>query len=168
MLSWLGQQCARFRSWRVARRKTRIDHFIANASLPESVARRNEEDAREYGRLELNDEGFHLVKSGVRVSAVNWQDVRMIRAFKRDFWSYDIICLAFEVGDDEWIEIWERMVGFLIVCEKMKAVFAGVPDNWYLDIMLPPSALNVRVLWQSDQPNRDADVTKDTSESATD
>jgi len=152
MITWLGHQWARFRSWQVARRKTRIDHFIAKASRPEDAARRNEVDAKEYGRLELQDGGFHLVQGGVRLSTVNWQDVRMVRAFKRDLWSHDMICLAFEVGDDEWIEIWECMVDFLIVCEKMKTMLAGVPDDWYQDMMLPPFALNLRVLWQRDRP----------------
>jgi hypothetical protein len=148
MISWIRQPFDRFRQWRGARKQERTRRFIEMANMPENVERRRREDEKAYGRLVLDGDGFHLLKNDRRESVLRWSSVRTIRAFKRDFFAYDMICLAFEVGEGEWIEIWEAMVDFGPVDRRMREVFPTVPNDWHATVMLPAFSTNDAVLWR--------------------
>jgi hypothetical protein len=77
-----------------------------------------------------------------------WNSVSAIETFKRDFFSIDCICLAFETSEG-WIEINEDMKGwheFLRVVENRYAGFPELP-SWYRKVMLPPFKANHTRLW---------------------
>jgi len=42
------------------------------------------------------------------ILTVRWDSVRAIRVYKRDLFSYDMICLGFQVIDKSWVELWEE------------------------------------------------------------
>ena len=148
MISWMRQIYDQFRRWQEARAQERTRRFIEMANRPENVERLRVEDEKQYGRLVLEEDGFHLLKNDCRDVALRWAHVRTIRTFKRDFFSYDMISLAFEVGEDEWIEIWESMADFSLVAEKMREIFPTVPEDWYVVVTLPAFSPNDRVLWR--------------------
>jgi hypothetical protein len=148
MMLWIQRQCARFRRWREARHEERMRRFVERANRPENVERLRRENEKLYGRLVLDEGGFHLVKDEHRKAAVTWDDVRTIHTYKRDFFAYDMICLAFEVAEGEWVEIWESMVDFELVDKEMCERFPGVPRDWFGQVMQPPFAPNDRVLWR--------------------
>lgn len=107
-------------------------------------------DAREYDRLLLEDGGFSYWKGGVEHFAVRWADVRSIAAFKRDFGTWDLICLVLESDGNQYVEIREHMINFMCVCERMRAEFPAIPEDWYLKVMSPAFAENRQVLWSAD------------------
>lgn len=146
-IRWIRAQFDRYHAWREACANERMRRFVEEANRPENVARLRQENEKEYGRLILNEGGFYLLKDDKREFAIRWADIRTIRTFKRDMFAYDMICLAFEIGEDEWVEIWESMVDFTRITEKMHAEFPTIPEDWHSVVMLPAFETNDRILW---------------------
>jgi len=96
----------------------------------------------------LGEDGFHLLKDGRRETTIRWIDVRTVRTYKHGFFAYDMICLAFDVGEGEPVEIWEAMVDFMIVAERMREEFPQIPGDWHWVVMLPAFETNDRILWR--------------------
>ena len=159
MVSWIRRQYDRFRSRREARREGELQRFIEEALRPENVERCQRILEKQFGRLVLDENGFHLLKDTQRHIALRWADVRTIQTYKRDLLTVDSICIAFEVADDEWIEIRDDMAGFDDVTLQMEELFSGVPEDWYSVVVLPPFATNERTLWRRDgSQNADTDA----------
>ncbi len=137
----------RYRKWRADRQRERLHRFIAWASQPERVAAREEENEWTYGRLFLTDVGFRLEKGGKCEYDVRWEQILEIQTYKHDFFSYDMICLAFRIGAEEWVEAWESMPGFMALAERMQEAFPSVPADWFGVVMHPAFAPNQRTLW---------------------
>ncbi|MCG3136999.1 MAG: hypothetical protein HJJLKODD_00840 [Phycisphaerae bacterium] len=152
-IQWIRIQGDRYRAWREARANERLRQFIAEAKNPENKARLRRECEKEYGRLILNECGFYLLKNGQCEIAIRWTDVHTIQTFKRDYFTYDMICLAFEIGKNEWIEIWESMVDFMKVTAKMHEEFSTIPQGWYTVVMFPAFEPNCRILWRREFDN---------------
>lgn len=125
-----------------------MERSIEKANRPENVARLLRQNEAEYGRLVLDEDGLFLLKGDKREWTLRWADVRRVATYKHDFFAYDMICLGFETGDEQWIEIWEAMVDFSLVSERMQTEFPTIPADWYVTVMLPPFEANYRVLWQ--------------------
>lgn len=103
-------------------------------------------------RCDLTDDGFavsDVVSCTVRAT-VRWSDVRAVRAFKRDLFAHDMVCLAFQMSDKSWVEIWERSEGFVRVIERMHQVLPGIPESWYQDIWVPAFATMDTLLYRRD------------------
>lgn len=99
-------------------------------------------------RCTADSHGFSNVdtEADAVIATVSWNDVKAIRTYKRDLFCYDMICLAFQLADKSWIELWEESDGFLEVGQAMRRVFPDVPDKWYQDVMLPAFATNETLL----------------------
>ena len=95
--------------------------------------------------LTADDHGFH-VDGREESYEVRWSDIRAITTFKRDLLTTDLICLRFRISNDEWIELHEEMTGFHEMAGLMQDHFI-IPEGWQDDVMLPPFAVNHRVLW---------------------
>ena len=148
---WIRQQYGHLCEYREARRQERVRRFVEMANRPENVERLRRENETRYGRLVLDEDGFHLLKGGRCEVGVRWADVRTIRAYKRDFFAYDMICLAFEVRDGKWVQAWESMVDFPLVREKVHELYPNVPKDWFHEVMHPAFEPNDRILWKQDQ-----------------
>lgn len=103
-------------------------------------------------QLNLHPDGFIGVEEGQAEPAlsVRWSAVRGIRTYKRDFYAHDMICLAFRVEGDRWVEIMETSPGFMEVGERMREAFPDITPSWYLDVMSPAFERNESVLYQRD------------------
>jgi hypothetical protein len=88
--------------------------------------------------------------SGTGRTTIQWDDVRAVRAFKRDLFAYDMICLAFQLPDKSWVEICERSEGFVAVMEEMGRILPGISENWYYEIMIPAFATMDTLLYRQD------------------
>jgi hypothetical protein len=66
-------------------------------------------------------------------------------------WSFDTICVEFQVGEKERVEIREDMADFTNVTEQMQEEFPQVPKDWYSEVLQPAFADNERVLWCREQ-----------------
>jgi hypothetical protein len=149
---WLQRQMRLVRErWAIRNDVKKEGEFRATATKEirtKAGTRRHRVDEDEYGRLVVELGGFYWAMDGQREATVAWSDVRTIRTFKRDLFSHDVICLAFEIGDDEWIEAWESMVDFELVHQAMMKRFPDLPEDWYSTVMLPAFEANERVLWR--------------------
>ena len=110
-------------------------------------------DARATARLELTDDGFVLLQEGQSepCMSLNWSDIRSIRTYKFDAFSYDVICLAFQVAENPWLEICEDDQGFDAVRQEMERRFPDIPRTWLWDVAVPAFAPNHTVLYPFDQ-----------------
>ncbi len=147
MLRYLLAIVERYRKWRAKRQEERLHHFIAWANHPERVAAMEERNERTYGRLILTDPGFRLEKAGKCEYDVRWSQIVEIQTYKHDFFSYDMICLAFRIGAGEWVEAWESMPGFSALVVRMQETLPSVPADWFQVVMHPAFARNQRTLW---------------------
>lgn len=147
MLAWVLGWVERQRERRERRRQEKFREWMREALRPESVERLRQKRAAADGRLVLEDDGFHVLKKGRRMARVCWDDVLSIRVWQRDVHLHDLVCLAFEVGDSEWVETWESMADFGVLARKVEETFPGIPEGWYEAAALPPFAANVRTLW---------------------
>ena len=78
-----------------------------------------------------------------------WDTVGADDTFKRDLFSGDCICLAFETAEG-WIEVNEDMTGwrdFLAMVEFSLPEFPAL-ESWYGKVMLPPFETNHARLWE--------------------
>ena len=147
MLRALSSVIERYRKWQTARRDGRVRDLIALANDPRQIAERKARNEREFGRLALTEVGFRLDKQGKCTYVVQWDQIVEIQTYKLDFWSFDMVCLGFRIGADEWVEAWESMPGFLELADRMKIQFPSVPDDWWEAVVVHAFACNQRTLW---------------------
>ena len=106
----------------------------------------------ERGTLELTEDGFQVVDrlSDEPGRAVRWSDVRAIRTYKRDLWTTDMICLAFQLPNRLWMEINEEAEGFRAITTQMEATFPTMSGEWFGIVMKPAFAPNDTLLYRQD------------------
>jgi hypothetical protein len=77
-----------------------------------------------------------------------WDSVLAVDTFKRDFFSVDCICLAFQTPDG-WIEVNEQMKGWGEFLAMVESRLAGFPPFkiWWFEVMLPAFQTNHARLW---------------------
>lgn len=108
-------------------------------------------------RLDSDSSGFTISPPKGDSIRVRWEEVREIRTYKIDLFSYDEICLCFEVAgvgttDDGtlWIEVTESEQGFRSLAEEMKRRFPAIPSDWYSEVMFPAFAPCEAVLYRAE------------------
>ncbi len=79
----------------------------------------------------------------------SWDTVQAVDTFKRDLFSVDCICLAFETAEG-WIEVNEDMKGWRDFLAVVESLLPGFPplSSWYGKVMLPPFETNHARLWE--------------------
>ena len=82
-------------------------------------------------------------------SSFRWDDVTAVKAFKRDQFMVDCICLAFKAPDG-WYEVNEDMKLFGPFLTAVERYLPGFPaqKDWWKQLMLPAFAPNERELWK--------------------
>src|SRR6187549_3991879 len=84
-------------------------------------------------------------------SAFRWSDVQSISAFKRDQFTVDEVCLAFDVG---WgvVELNEDTKGYPELARDLPNRFPGFDIAGLSKIVLPPFSTNWSELWRRPPP----------------
>lgn len=94
-----------------------------------------------------DESGFRLERDGTDVVGVRWDEIQEIIAFKRDIFSYDIICLGFRVDDSEtFIEVAEDFPGYKQFLKTVESRFP-LKDGWWNDVAVPAFATNMMQIW---------------------
>ena len=108
-------------------------------------------------RLDSDSSGFTISPPKGDSIRVRWEEVREIRTYKIDLFSYDEICLCFEVagvgtteGGTLWIEVGESDQGFRLLADQMERRFPAVPSDWYSEVMCPAFAACEAVLYRAE------------------
>ena len=78
-----------------------------------------------------------------------WDEVTIVKTFKRDYFSVDCICLAFETSKG-WFEVNEDMKSFGAFLDAVESHLPGFPPqkDWWREVMLPAFATNEKELWK--------------------
>jgi hypothetical protein len=146
--AWCHKAKERFHAWHAARRAESIRLMKAEMGISDEEDPTRWTPEGEYGRIEGDERGFALILGRRQRWRVDWSEIVAIRTFKRDLFTFDMVCLEFKTASGEYCEAWEDMVGFTEFTERMQAEFPTVPQNWYGEVMLPAFATNQRVLWR--------------------
>lgn len=108
-------------------------------------------------RLDSDSSGFTISPTKGDSIRVRWEEVREIRTYKIDLFSYDEICLCFEVagvgttdGGTLWIEVGESDQGFCLLTDHMERRFPAIPSDWYREVMCPAFAPCEAVLYRAE------------------
>ena len=80
---------------------------------------------------------------------VRWSAVRAIAVYKRDLFTHDDICLAFETTPDSWVEVSEEESGFQHLVAEVERRYPDVPRDWFEAVIHPAFVANHRVLWHT-------------------
>ena len=81
---------------------------------------------------------------------VAWQDTARVKAFKRDLYAVDLICLAILLKDNKAVEINEEMGGWESLIEKLPEYLPGCQkfEEWFTAVAYPAFKPNITVIYQ--------------------
>jgi hypothetical protein len=87
-------------------------------------------------------------QSVTQLTAVQWDGIDKIVAYKRDIFAFDLICLAI-VDKDRSFEVSEDMEGWGELIETLSARLPGMPASsaWWDKVAQPPFATNQTILF---------------------
>jgi len=82
--------------------------------------------------------------------SISWNNVRKVDAYKRDLFSYDMVCVSFETLSSKSIEVDESMRGFTELMEEASKSLPGLTkfSDWYFKITQPAFATNLTPLYE--------------------
>jgi hypothetical protein len=82
----------------------------------------------------------------------SWQEVLAVDTFKRDYFTVDCTCLAFQIPEG-WIEVHEEMKGWADFLAAIESHLSGFPpkENWLRKVMIPAFEMNHARLWTKGQ-----------------
>ena len=103
--------------------------------------------------IALFAEGFSITSlraPSAEVVSVCWDAVVAATAYKRDLWSTDQVCIAFELSNGTFVEVHERMKGWVELCSAMPAHLPGAPrwEQWFMNMTSPAFESNTTLLFQ--------------------
>ena len=90
------------------------------------------------------------MKSGRGEVVVAWQDAVEVKAFKRDLYAVDLICLSFLLKDNKALEINEEMGGWESLVEKLPEYLPGCQkfEEWFGAVAYPAFKPNITAIYQ--------------------
>jgi hypothetical protein len=106
-----------------------------------------------YGTLSDDGDRLRLDRSDGRVE-LPWKRVEEVRAFKRDLFTTDLICVAFKrEGRNEYIEVHEEMAGYHDLLQTLPSRLPGFTLAWFSEVAFPAFETNHRTIWKR-SPNQ--------------
>jgi hypothetical protein len=81
---------------------------------------------------------------------LSWQDIALAKAFKRDLFTYDLICLQLQSKENITIEIDEEDLNWTALMEAMPRYLAGCKTwgTWFSEVAFPAFEENQNVLFE--------------------
>ena len=111
-------------------------------------------------RIVVDDAGLHLADvtgprgddvAGAQRPAVRvaWGDVTRVTAFKRDLFSVDLVCLAFDAADGRRVEVDEELPGWVELLDALPRALPGALGREQVlgAVVQPPFATNETVVY---------------------
>jgi hypothetical protein len=126
--------------------------FSANGNV-DAHSPISKEDKRKFtarfndvGQFTYTDDGC-IVQLNTEQEEIKWADIERLVAYKRDFYTSDEICLDIVFNNCQ-ITISEETPGWYQFVERIKLVYPEISQNWDTEIVHPPFATNLTVLYQ--------------------
>jgi hypothetical protein len=82
--------------------------------------------------------------------ALTWDETISIKAFKRDLYTVDLMCLGIELKDGSGIEIDEEMSGWDSLVQKLPEYLPGCKSfgEWFQTVAFPAFQLNMTSIFE--------------------
>ena len=81
--------------------------------------------------------------------------MKEIFAFKRDMFTYDMICLGFRIDDEgNYWEVNEEFVGYDKLRTELAERFVGISADWFEVVAFPAFATNRTTIWAKTLPKK--------------
>jgi len=104
---------------------------------------------REKSKIILHDLGFELIDANGNPYPLMWTQISCINAFKRDLFSYDLICFEFQIADKKLVlEVNEEMDGFDLLVKALPDRFEDFDTEWFSKVFQPAFATNFTEIWR--------------------
>jgi hypothetical protein len=118
-------------------------------TLRSRINRMNRKPEQWVVRVHPSEDGFLAFSGDGRTERLKWSKVKRVFTYKVDCFTYDMIWLTFEQSDrDEAIHIREEAEGFQDLMSAMGKAFPQIDPEWYFNVMQPPFAENLTVLFE--------------------
>lgn len=98
-------------------------------------------------RIEPDGVALFNVQPEALVLRFKWADVVRIHTFKRDLFSFDEICLQFDLADGSCVTLGEEDADWAPLMQAVQEHFP-LPADWWGAVMKPAFVANYRVLWE--------------------
>ena len=84
---------------------------------------------------------------------VAWQDTVGIKAFKRDLYTVDLICLSILLKDKKSVELNEEMAGWESLVTELPTYLPGCQQfaEWFSAVAYPPFEPNITDIYQRNE-----------------
>jgi hypothetical protein len=94
----------------------------------------------------------HFSDGSFESADIAWNQVMRIAAFKRDMFSVDLICLAFETNSSA-LEVDEEMEGWEKLLESLPNYFEKIllREEWWNEVAHPAFAINLTQIYPINQ-----------------
>lgn len=96
--------------------------------------------------IEIKDNGFCITLT-TQIREVLWEDIEEINAYKKDLFTYDLVCIDI-ILQESVITITEEIKGWENFLEAMNKAYALLDKNWYSKITPSPFETNFTVLYK--------------------
>lgn len=100
------------------------------------------------------DTGFNLTEHK-GVTHYKWSDIETIFAFKEDRFTTDEICLDIFFNNKVSIRLTESTPGWYQFNNRLRKVILTVSENWDTEIVQPPFATNMTLLFDKDNRSKE-------------
>jgi hypothetical protein len=98
--------------------------------------------------VQVFEDGFKATSDDGVTREIKWSEIERIYTYKVDCFGYDVIWLAFEVPEQEELDIPEDAKGFEILTAAMNESKPTINSEWYFEVMQPPFAENLTLLFE--------------------
>jgi hypothetical protein len=98
--------------------------------------------------IRSDQDGFKVTRRNEILSAMTWNSIQQVIAFKRDAYAVDLICFA--ISDGNWsTEVNEELDGWKDLLAGLERL-PGFPssEDWFMKVALPPFAKNITILYE--------------------
>jgi hypothetical protein len=104
---------------------------------------------RENPRLVITEEGVALAADGCELWRFNWRDVTRVETYKRDLFTFDMICLDFVVAAQRLrYPTHDEMQCFDDLCGCLRDHFPTIAESWWREVAFPAFETNHKVLYE--------------------
>ena len=101
----------------------------------------------ESRRIHIDSDVVRIHIEGQKPIEFRWAEVLEIATYKRDWLTFDEICLSFKLADRV-IVASEEMEGWLELVEALPSHFPDIPRDWKREVMFPAFEPKSRMLYK--------------------
>jgi hypothetical protein len=106
-------------------------------------------------KVQPNEDGFVACWTDGRTETVSWSQVKKVFTYKVDCFTYDLIYLAFELGDrSDTLHLHEETEGFQDLSSHLCKALPDLNPEWYFNVMQPAFAENLTLLFERKPESR--------------